>query len=299
MKTRTLIIIAAFLVLIPWIHALDYDPYNGIRVEGVTTSATVVMILTITFSFISWFLLSWASKNIKSVGIPLSIITGTSLILPFMGVLGPMAAIIVGVVAGFVAFMLQKKMTDPTQNKSLIIAAITITASYFVLIMIVLAAQTNVIWDTGNGIGAWTGTPEGMERGYIGGGSIDLDPDLSPSYAYDFAFGSVMYHNLISLMPMILFFTLPYIPLWLIEKYKKIPARSLQKLFLGSTAIYWGGSLSILLLTGIVNLIFNPSDHFGSFGTFIFTFGLLGIPVLALGIVLLYKSPIIRRLLNR
>ena len=175
MKTRTLIIIAVFLVLIPWIHALDYDPYNGIRVDGITISATVVMTLTITFSFISWLLLSWASKNIKAAGIPLSIITGASLILPFMGVLGPMAAIIVGVVAGFVAFMLQKKITDPTQNKSLKIATITVAASYFVLIMLVLAAQTNVIWDTGNGIGAWTGTPEGMERVYAPLGGIDMD----------------------------------------------------------------------------------------------------------------------------
>ena len=120
------------------------------------------------------------------------------------------------------------------------------------------------------------------------------DTAPAPSHA-----NNNLHHFLNSTLPMILFFTLPYIPLWLIEKYKKIPARSLQKLFLGSTAIYWGGSLSIILLTGVVTLIFNPHANFGIYGSFIFTFGLIGIPVLALGIVLLYKSPIIRRLLNR
>ncbi len=134
-----------------------------------------------------------------------------------------------------------------------------------------------------------------FDDNYIGGGSIDLDPDLSPSYAYDFAYSRV----LISLTPMILFFTLPYIPLWLIEKYKKIPAKSLQKLFLAVTALYFGGIFSFTLFLTAVNFIYNPSGNIGLFGSFTFPFVLMGIPLLALGIVLLYKSPIIRRLLKR
>jgi len=137
----------------------------------------------------------------------------------------------------------------------------------------------------GDGIGEWTGTAERMEY---------LDTGPSPSHA-----NNNLWYFLNSTLPTILFFTLPYIPLWLIEKYKKIPSRSLQKLFLGSTAIYFGGSLSIVLLMSVVNYISNPTNNFGDFGTFIFTFGWIGIPVLALGIVLLYKSPIIRRLLKR
>jgi hypothetical protein len=159
MKTRLLIIIAVFLVLIPWIQALDYDPYNGVRVDGIHTSATIVMTLTIALSLLSWFLLSWASKNIKSAGIPLSIITGTSLILPFMGVMGPMAAIIVGIVAGFTAFMLQKKMINPTHTRALIIATLTIVATFFVLIIMIVAVHA-----ASSGIGEWSGTVEGLEK---------------------------------------------------------------------------------------------------------------------------------------
>lgn len=127
-------------------------------VDGITISGIVVMTLTIVFSLVSWILLSWASKNIKSEGILLSIITGAALIIPFHEVLGPMAAIIVGVVAGFIAFMLQKKMIDPTQNKSLIIAAITIGTTYFVLtLMILVITSSPHVLDTEHYIGGGSG----------------------------------------------------------------------------------------------------------------------------------------------
>jgi hypothetical protein len=103
MRTRFLIIIAVFLVMIPWIRGLEFGMNNQVMADGITISSITVMILAIVFSLVSWVLLSWASKNIKPVGIPLSIITGASLLIPFSQVLGPMAGIIVGVVAGFTA----------------------------------------------------------------------------------------------------------------------------------------------------------------------------------------------------
>ncbi len=183
MKTGFLIIIAVFLTLIPWIQILDYDPYNGIRVDGISTSATIAMMLTITFSLVSWFLFSWASKKIQSTGIPLSIITGTSLILPFMGAMGPMAAIIVGIVAGFTAFMLQKKMINPTCIRALIIATLIIVATYFVLILMIVAAHA-----ASSGITEWSGTVEGMEK-------IGFDNMLG--YSIEFVFFVVIIPSLI------------------------------------------------------------------------------------------------------
>lgn len=164
MKTKLLIIIAAFLVLIPWIRGLEFGMNNQVLADGITISAIIVMTITIAFSLVSWFLFSWASKDIKFIGIPLSIITGASLVIPFFQVMGPMAGVIVGVVAGFVAFMFQKKIINPAKNKSLIIAAITIVATYFILVMMILTAQSAYVWDTGDGIGEWTGTVEGMEE---------------------------------------------------------------------------------------------------------------------------------------
>ncbi len=161
MKGRFLIILAIFLVLIPWIRGLEFSMSNQVMVDGITVSAIVVMTITLVFSIVSWSLFSWASKNIKFPGFLLSVITGASLVIPFIQVLGPMAGIIVGIVAGFVAFMLQKKMTDPAGNKPLVIAVITLAVAYFALIMMILAAQSSSME---NGIGEWTGTAEGMEK---------------------------------------------------------------------------------------------------------------------------------------
>ncbi len=164
MKTSLLVSIAIFLVLLPWIRGLEFGINNEVMADGITVSTVTVMVLTLSFSLMSWFLLSWASKNIPFPGILLSIITGASLVIPFLQILGPMAGVIVGVVAGFVAFMLQKKMANQLQTKSLKIGFATIAATYFVLIVMVLATQTHSVWDSGDGIGTWTGTAEGMER---------------------------------------------------------------------------------------------------------------------------------------
>ena len=161
MKTGLLTIIAAFLVLIPWIKGLEFGMNNQVMADGITISSIIVMTIAIAFSLVSWFLLSWASKNISLAGLLLSVIAGASLAIPFIQVLGPMAGVIVGIVAGFAAFMLQKKMTDPAGNKSLIIAAMTIATTYFVLTVMVLVAQSSSME---NGIGEWTGTAEGMEK---------------------------------------------------------------------------------------------------------------------------------------
>jgi len=167
MRTRLLIIVAIFLVLIPWIKSLDFGINNQVMVDGFTVSSVTVMTLAIVFSLVSWLLFSWASKNIRVAGIPLSVITAASLILPFSQTLGPMTAIIVGIVAGFASFMIQKKMICQAQNKSLIISAITLTLAYVTLILMILIVSTNSM---NQGIGDWTGTAEGIEE--TGFGSV-------------------------------------------------------------------------------------------------------------------------------
>ncbi|MGY5148790.1 MAG: hypothetical protein ACW9W3_01870 [Candidatus Nitrosopumilus sp. bin_68KS] len=167
MKTKLLIVVTVFLVLIPWVGGLNLDRNNQVLADGITVSSVVVMSLAIIFSLVSWLLFSWASKTIKITGVLLSVIVGSSLVIPFLQVLGPMAGIIVGAVSGFASFMLQKKIANSTQNRPLIIATITITVSYFVLITMILAAQTT-IWNTDDGIGEWTGTATEMEQKSFG-----------------------------------------------------------------------------------------------------------------------------------
>ena len=280
MKTRLLISIAVSLVLIPWISGIGFTPNNEVMVDGIPVSATVVMTISIVFSLVFWFLFSWASKNIKPAGIPLSIITGASLIMPFMQNLGPMAAIIVGVVAGFAAFMLQKKMINPKPNKPLIIAAITMGAAYFVLIMMVLAVQTTSVWDTGDGVGAWTGTVEG----------IDLDPDLSRSYALDFS-DSVFVVVPIMLGIISLILVIPH----LILKKKKIPSRQYVLLIASAIMLFFGIPI---IIQGIDqwSLLQHEKLQTIEFVLLILVVQTPGYVLTGIGIAILCKSQLIRRI---
>jgi Amt family ammonium transporter len=165
MRVTFLISITTFLVLIPWAQGLSVGTNNEVTVDGITTSAFIVMAITLTFSLISWFLFSWASKSIALSGALLAIISGAFLVIPFLQVLGPMAGIMVGIVTGFVAFMLQKKMNDGARNRPVIIAGSILGSAYVVLIIIVLTtSQISHVWDTGDGVGSWTGTAEGAEK---------------------------------------------------------------------------------------------------------------------------------------
>lgn len=161
MKTILLIVIAAFLVLITWSWRLDFNS-NEVMVDGVTTSAIIVFALAVALSLASWLALSAAFRHITTRGVVLSIITGAAMVIPFMDILGPVAGLVVGAVAGFVAFLFQKTMVNPRKNKPLAAAMATLTAAYLVLITVFFAAQTGTEWDTSYGIGTWSGTPDGM-----------------------------------------------------------------------------------------------------------------------------------------
>ena len=147
MKTRLLIILAGFCLSLSW--WVSFNTGSEVMADGITISTVIVTVSSVAFSILSWFLFSWATHSLNFKGIMLSVITGVVLITPFSGVLGPMAAVLVGLVAGFVAHMIQKKITCSTTNRPLIIGAITVVASYSILFAIILSVQTTIpIWDT-------------------------------------------------------------------------------------------------------------------------------------------------------
>lgn len=90
---------------------------DGVMVDGIVVSAVVVTVLTVAFSMISWFLLSWASRNIRLEGILMSVIAGIAIITPVNGVLGPMAAVLVGIGAGVASYVIEKKITKKNLEK--------------------------------------------------------------------------------------------------------------------------------------------------------------------------------------
>ncbi len=65
----------------------------------------------------------------------------------------------------------------------------------------------------------------------------------------------------------------------------------------GGISLYFGISFTSVLAMAVWSHIFHTGDY-GSFGNFVFTFGWMGIPFLVMGVVIFYKSPIIRQLLG-
>ena len=163
-ESAILIGIAMFLVTLPWLQGLELGSNSEVMVDGITTSALIVMALALIFSLITWGLFSWASKKFSLVGIYLAIICAASLTIPFIQSLGPMAAIPTGITAGFAGFMLQKRTQYKETNKPILISVLTLFAAYLTLGILIVASQSLHLWDIGSGIGSWSGTSDGIEE---------------------------------------------------------------------------------------------------------------------------------------
>ena len=159
MRSVLLWAIASFAVLLPW---LGWD--GDVSAWDVVGSAEIVMVLAVSVSMVSWALLSLVSRTIGPAGAALAVITGASLASPFLHVLGPTGGAAVGVAAGFAAFQLHKTAADHGRHRPLAAAAATVASVYVVLAVAALVlVPTSHVWDSGSGIGAWTGTAEGVE----------------------------------------------------------------------------------------------------------------------------------------
>lgn len=142
---------------------------------------------------------------------------------------------------------------------------------------------------------------------YIGGGSLDLypdlvpstalnlDSDLSPSYAVDFALGTVFLPILGICGLITALFLVPYF----ILKRKNIPSRPYMALILSGLLVHYGITTlipSVPQLSLLLSLI-EKGESFMIESLFISFL----IPLIVLGIagILLYRSSVIRKLLKR
>ncbi len=159
---------AAFLVLVPWSVYAGLGSGGMIVTDGIAYSAVIVLTISVVISLVSWAALSCATKNITPQGVALGVITGASLVMPFLQVLGPMGGAVVGAVAGFVAFLFQRRISN-RRGRPLTIAMATLASAYFVLIVTVLVVQVAVpVWEVNDGISTWSGTAEGLETSGFG-----------------------------------------------------------------------------------------------------------------------------------
>lgn len=147
MRTALLALVAAFLVLAMWLQWLGTDSGGEVHLDGISRSGAIVTAISIASSIICWLLLSRLSGRYGVRGIILCIITGVSLVLPFLSVLGPSAGIVVGAVAGFAASRLQRRMDAPTQERTLKVAVPVLAAAYLALVATTLAVTSPPLWE--------------------------------------------------------------------------------------------------------------------------------------------------------
>jgi len=77
---------------------------------------------------------------------------------------------------------------------------------------------------------------------YIGGGAVDLDPDLSPSYALDFA-GGLQFNSIFVVIPIMLgIISLVFLVPNIILRIKKIPTRKYMLVIAAGVLIFFGYS---------------------------------------------------------
>ena len=100
---------------VAWIVYILVGYASGMAVDVIRVSGMVVTVLSVAFSMLSWFLFSWAFKNVSVQGMMLSIITGVSIMAPFRNDFGPMAAVLVGLASGYSSYALQRKIRDSRQ----------------------------------------------------------------------------------------------------------------------------------------------------------------------------------------
>ena len=117
--------------------------------DEITRGDATDLAASIASSLAFWLALSWRSGRYGLPGVTLPIITGASLALPFLGVLTPVAGMIVGAVAGFSASRLQRRMDDPSQGRPLKVALAALVAAYLGLVAISLASHSPPLWEGG------------------------------------------------------------------------------------------------------------------------------------------------------
>ncbi len=147
-----------------WFGWFGFNAGSQVMVDGVTVSAWVVTNTATGMAAITWVLMSWAHTGKPSiVGAASGAVAGLVAITPASGFVGPMASIIIGIAAGTVCYAAVSFKNARKWDDALDVWGVHGMGGLTGAILTGTLASPH-IWDTGVGIGAWTGTAEGMEQ---------------------------------------------------------------------------------------------------------------------------------------
>ena len=106
-----LVIVIIGLIPIPFIDLVNYSEDDTMMssVDGLATSAYIVLGLGMCSSLMLYVALCILSKNLSITGVLFSLLTAQIIILPISQIIGPVLGVILGCVAGLGSFILLKK----------------------------------------------------------------------------------------------------------------------------------------------------------------------------------------------
>ena len=147
-----------------WFGWFGFNAGSEVMVDGITVSAWTVTNTATGVASVTWLLMSWAYTGKPSiVGAATGAVAGLVAITPASGWVGPMAAIIIGIAAGTVCYACVSFKNARRWDDALDVWAVHGMGGFTGAVLTGTLASPHV-WDTGDGIGAWTGTPEGYEQ---------------------------------------------------------------------------------------------------------------------------------------
>ncbi len=147
-----------------WFGWFGFNAGSEVMVDGVAVSAWTVTNIAAGMASVTWMLVSWAHTGKPSIiGAATGAVAGLVAITPAAGWVGPMAAIIIGITAGMVCYGAVAFKNSRRWDDALDVWGVHGIGGLTGAFLAGTLASPH-IWDTGDGIGAWTGTPEGIEQ---------------------------------------------------------------------------------------------------------------------------------------
>lgn len=147
-----------------WFGWFGFNAGSELAADGVAVSAWTVTNTATAMASLTWMLMAWAHTGKPSmVGAASGAVAGLVAITPASGFVGPMAAIIIGIAAGTICYGCVAFKNARKWDDALDVWGVHGMGGFAGAILTGTLASPH-IWDTGVGIGAWTGTPEGYEQ---------------------------------------------------------------------------------------------------------------------------------------
>jgi Amt family ammonium transporter len=144
-----------------WFGWFGFNPGSELAADGVAVSAWVVTNTATAMASLTWMLMSWAHTGKPSiVGAASGAVAGLVAITPASGWVGPMAAIIIGIAAGVLCYAAVAFKNARKWDDALDVWGVHGIGGFTGAILTGTLASPHIF----GGIGAWTGTPEGMEQ---------------------------------------------------------------------------------------------------------------------------------------